>query len=433
VHSQEPTKRRAAGGVAIAAFLLSLGFSFSQGWARAPAAMDFFGYYEPPRLWLSGKNPFDRKVFTAAVRDMWGDGRETLADLGDVACPLLPSALPLFLPLAILPPAPAALVLWVLNFAGLLFSLWAMAELWCTRWTTTEKLWVFAVILQSRLIQSVAYRGQPSLLMLAAVLAALMLERRARHLLAGFALVVASAKFTLAVPLVAYWIWSREWRPLLWASILGVLLCVPAVVQWGPTELTSKWMDSVAFIDQWNLRNGDTWHVTSWSVILGAFLGVGSARTFAASMTASIVACAGLLLIERRFPASDLGTRVPWKFAVLTALGNVAIYHRVYDGVMLFPLVVLAWSLLREEHRPVRPTVALFAVSVAVLLFVLAPLSVAQAASDLAERMASSGVLVPVNAWAALAVLVFTAMLAPVMAADRDGDPLPQEKRAVRA
>lgn len=414
-----PRRQRAARVIAIAAFLLSLTLSFSQGWVRAPAAMDFYGYYEPSRLWLSGRNPFDRAVFTAAARNTWRDGRETLADTEDVACPLLPSALPLLAPLATLPPAPAAQTLWVLNFAGLLFSLWAMAKLWCTSWTMTEKLWVFAVLLQSRLIQSVAYRGQPSLLILAAVLAALLLERRGWHLLAGVALTIASVKFTLAIPLAGYWIWKRNWKPVLWASFLGALLCVPAMVLWGPVELARGWLASVAYINQWNLEHGDAWHVTSWSVILGTVLGAGTARAFAASMVALIGASAGLVFINRRFPTGDDGPLVPWKFAVLTALGNVAVYHRVYDGVLLFPLVVLAWSLLRKERRPVGPSVAMFAVSVAVLLFVLAPQSIASPASDLAQHAVPSGLLGPVNAWAALAVLVFTAALAPVLASDR--------------
>lgn len=381
---------------------LSAAVCYLQGAARAPAAMDLWGYSAPPRTWLAGGDPYDEATLRADVRDRFRGHHPEGADSEQIANALLPPALVLLAPLALLPDEVAPQIMWLSSMAALLFSCWAMLRLWAEDWSPAERLWVVALLLQSRLIQSVAYRGQPSLVMLAAVLCGLLAQRKNASALAGMALVVAATKFTAALPLAAYWVLQRKWRPLCWAAGLGVLLSLPALFTIGPAALIHGWLDSVRALEHWNRTPGG-FHLTSWSAILDSFFPEGSPWQEAASAALLIAAIA---LAGWRRPAS--GRAASWRFMTLTALGMIAVYHRAYDAVLLFPAAVLAWEALRDPAQR-SPPALVFAGSLLLLLFVLAPQSVAQALSGwLASR---SPLLAPVNAWACIAVFAAAALV----------------------
>ena len=149
--------------------------------------MDFFQYYAPSHMWLTGGDPYDRVAYTAHAAALFPEHH-----IESEACPLLPSGLTIFAPLTWLAPGTAAHLMWILSFTALILSATAMRR-WARGWRVEEQLLVLAVLVQSRLIQSVAYRGQPSLLMLAAVLLAFAANRRGAPLLAGTAAALATA------------------------------------------------------------------------------------------------------------------------------------------------------------------------------------------------------------------------------------------------
>jgi hypothetical protein len=397
----------------------SVALCFGAGWSRAPAAMDLYGYYEPSRVFLDGGDPYDRAVFTRAVRRT---RHETQTGGDGYACPLLPSALATLAPLALFSYERAARVMWLVNFAALVFSLWAMIELWTDQWSFSERVLVAALLAQSRLIQSIAYRGQPSLFILAAVLAALLASRRGAPAVAGAALVLALGKFPLALPLVAFWVWNREWRPLAWAAAIGSVCSIPALLVIPPATLLPGWVDSLAFLEAYNDKDPIPFHLTNWSAIYVRLLGHGSPLVSALS-AGLFVAGAAAVGWSARDAAGDRARS--WKFGALTAFAMVTVYHRVYDAVVLFPLVFLTWSAIRnaghvaprESPRPIgrerRPVAAACLAGALVLLFfVLSPQSVALAVSSWMLRHGAADFFSPLNAWLATLVLLFTVLAA---------------------
>jgi hypothetical protein len=367
--------------------------------------MDLYGYYEPSRVLLDGGDPYDRDVFTRAVRRT---RHETQTGGDGYACPLLPSALVTLAPLALFSYERAARLMWLVNFAALVFSLWAMIELWTDQWSFSERLLVAALLAQSRLIQSIAYRGQPSLFILAAVLAALLASRRGAPAVAGAALALALGKFPLALPLVALWIWNREWRPLAWAAAIGSVCSIPALLLIPPRTLLRGWVDSLAFLEAYNDKDPIPFHLTNWSAIYVRLLGHGSPVVSALS-AGLFVAGSAAVGWSVRGAASD--RTWSWKFGALTALAMVTVYHRVYDAVVLFPLVFLTWSAIRHPERR-RVAAACLAGVLALLFFVLSPQSVALAASSWMVRHIAVDFFSPLNAWLATLVLVLTVLVA---------------------
>jgi hypothetical protein len=384
VTNSRPTPLRAFAAVAC---LVSLAFCFREGWSRAPSAMDLYGYYGPARVWLTGGDPYDRATFTAKVAELFPDHA-----IGETACPLLPSALTVLAPLALLPPAVAARAMWVVSFAALVFALLAAIHLWARGWTPEEKLLAVALLAQSRLIQSVAYRGQPSLLMLAAVLAALVIAER-RPALAGAAAVVAGAKFTLGIPLVVLWAWQRRWRALLSSAGIGLALSLPPLLTIGPGRVLHGLLDSLAFVARYNETHAAAYHLTSLGNIARAL----PPSKLVAAVGVALPLGALLALLRRRPGRTDA-----WVFAGLTVLGLVALYHRVYDAVFLLPIAVLAWNELRVQRRA---PVLVLAAALVLVLFVFAPQSVAERTAAWLAGHPPLALLAPVNAWACVVML----------------------------
>ncbi len=368
--------------------------------------MDLWTYSVPSRIWLAGRNPYDRATLRAEVLGRFGSRRPDLSDSDQIASGLLPCALVLLVPLALVPDELAARLIWLASFASLLFACWAMLELWGRNWRAEEGLWLVALLLQSRLIQSVAYRGQPTLILLAAMLLGLLAERRGSSWLAGAALVVLLAKFTVALPLAAFWLSQRRWAPLLRAAGLAAALSLPPLVTIGPAALVHGWVDSVRTLEYWNRTSGGGFHLTHWSSILDRLLPAGSSLLVVAS-SALLVSAVVLPGWAWRLAPERAS---PWRFLALTALGMVAVYHRVYDAVLLLPAAVLVWGELRDPEQRTGTSFVL-AGALSVLLFVLAPQTVAKSLSEWLETHSPAGMLAPVNAWICIAVFLLAVSL----------------------
>jgi hypothetical protein len=365
----------------------SLAICFAQGWTRAPAGLDFYTYYAPARVWLAGGNPYDR---AAMAKSAFADFPD-LAAGSSMASPLPPSGLLLVAPMALLGPRVALKVMWLLSFGALIASLLLMMRLWASNWTASERWLMAAVLLQSRLIQSIAYRGQPALLMLAATLAALWAERRGHRALAGAAAAALSIKFTFGLPLAAYWVAQRRWRELGWAAGFSLALCLPLVVQIGPSAVASGFVDCVRYLDAWNHADPHAFHLTSWTTILDRLLGP-AGNTVASALA---VAAAALLFRQSRAVAD-------FTWAGFAALGTVALYHRVYDAILLLPVLVLCWDRLRRGRR-YDPALLLTTVSGVALLFVFAWQPLSERASGWLAMHAPA--FAPINAWTCVALL----------------------------
>jgi Glycosyltransferase family 87 len=383
------TLQRAVAGVLCAA---SLALCFHQGWTRAEGAMDLFGYYGPGKAWLLGLDAYDRRVFSELVAKLFPGHA-----IGDTACPLLPGALVMFAPLASLPVSTAAHVMWVASFAALLFSLYAMLRLWAAHWDLGVKLLFAALLMQSRLIQSVAYRGQPSLLVLALVIGALWAAERDRPVLAGFIAALGAIKFPLLLPLAGLWLWERRYRALLAATLFGASFSLPVLVELGLTRFLHGFTDSVAFISTYNATDPYGWHQTSWQVLL---------RFLPAPLASSLGLFLPVLALALLFwPRADGSRPKPaWIFAALTTLGMLAVYHRVYDAVALFPVLVIALSALAAPGGLRDKPLQVLSVALLALLIGFAPQSVAERSAAWMSLHARA--LEPINVWLTLVSFV---------------------------
>jgi hypothetical protein len=368
----------------------SLAVCFAQGWSRAAAGFDFCSYYDPTRVWLAGGDPYDHAALNRAIAADFRDPGGCFA----VGSPMLPSGLLLFTSLAVFPVKVALRLIWILSFAALVFSLWLMLRLWAGDWSASERWWMVALLAQSRLIQSIAYRGQPTLLMLAATLTALWAADRGRRVLAGAMGAVLSIKFTLGIPVAAYWIWRRQWRPIAWALAIVAALSIPAIASIGPGRVVAGFTDSMRALAAWNHAAPDnTFHLTSWSAITDR---LGTGGNIASAL---LGLAATLFLLFRPREVSPA-----WQWAGFTALGMVAVYHRAYDAVLLFPVMVMCWDRLRQGARR-EPAVLLTTAACVLLLLVFSWQSLSERTTDWL-LLSPWRVFAPVNAWLCIAVLV---------------------------
>jgi hypothetical protein len=367
--------------------LASLAFSFWQGLSRAPAAMDIRGYLAMGAAWRQGLDPYlpSDPVLLArfGVSQGWGFG------------PALPHGLPLFALLSEMGNGGAGIALWILSFVAFGASMFLLVRWVGREWTATEA-WLFVAILaQSRLNQSVAYRGQLGLILLLPMLLAVWLDPRRHPFAAGACLALTLIKPTLALPLIGLFLVRRAWLALGSGAAITAAASVAAAVPLGVREIFASY---AAAVDRWTIHErgewAGSWHVTSWQAIVYDALGAESRASAIVGFFILAVAAGGIAWLAWR---SRTRTGEMWTFAALLLFAQFGSYHRVYDGVPVFVVAALLWSRVRRwpARTPTAPEVCAALLTV-LFLFVLS----SQAVS---ERVASALAVVPtggaVNAW----------------------------------
>jgi Glycosyltransferase family 87 len=383
-----PYREKAARAVCLA----SLAVCFWQGLSRASAAMDLRGYLAQGAVWMEGKNPYlpsdPAAMAPFGVTDQWGFG------------PMLPHGFPLFGLLAGLGCSAAAITLWILSFAAFGVSMFLLVKWLGREWTQTEA-WLFvAVLAQSRLIQSVAYRGQWGLILLLPLLLAVWLEQRRHPVAAGVCLAVTLIKPTTALPLIGLFVLRRAWVALGTGAGLTTAASLAAARRGGVREVLSSYPEAVhRFVLRDREHWGGSWHVTSWQAIVYDAFGTATGASAIAGVCLLAVAggAVGWLAWKSR------GREGTWTFAALLLLAQFGAYRRVYDGVFVFVIAALLWSRVRRwpERTPTAPELGAVLLTL-LFLFVLAvqPLS-----TRLAAALAAIPTAAALNAWVTVLLL----------------------------
>jgi Glycosyltransferase family 87 len=378
---------------------VSLAVCFQQGWSRSPAGMDLIQYVVPSQVWLEGGNPYDVAQYPNDFRRLTRTTPEVIW-----SCPFLPHTFALLAPLASLSWPTACRLWWLISFGSLILAFHCLWKQWGQNSTPSEFLFFVGILAQSRLIQSVAYRGQFSLFVLALGLQALVWAQQGRAVLAGLLLAVACIKYTLALPFVAYFMWKRHWRALASAAVFLVAGCLAAALPMGLPTVARTLPESVAaFLHQ--DQSEASYHVMHWMGLYATAFGASSRTAWWLNLLTTVAVAVGIAAVYRRHGSEDRGG---WGLAAVTIASLTALYHRVYDGVLVFIVAAVFWNTFRvsKDRRSVLSW--LLAVVLILFLFVFAVQSFAERIATAALGATNMKIFFPVNSWLGVGLLSLT-------------------------
>jgi hypothetical protein len=397
---------------------LSLAVCFLQGWSKSSGGMDLPWYVYPAKFWMAGGNPYGTSA-DAGLPAAWR------APGMVYNCALAPQSFWQMAPLAALPWQTAVKAWWLVSFGSLLASFWLLMRLFGRRWTAAEQMWFVAIVAQSKIIQSVAYRGQISLFCLAMALLAVWLAAKSRsdrlsvfsdqstldhrsafrtsqsavrNCAAGFALALACVKFILVPPVILYWFWKRQWKALGWFAAFAAVFNVVPLLLMGPGAVARSILPSFQRYAAWERGlHGGSSHIMNWGEIYEWAFGAGAPLASVLGAVTLLAAGAALWTVCRRRRDDADG----WGFAAIVLFTMVAAYHRVYDGVFVFIAAAWWWSAFRSrEARTARLWAA--GAAMGAFLFVTSIQGVATALEGFCKSHGALTILAPVNAWACL-------------------------------
>lgn len=395
---------------AAVACAVSLLICFLQGWAKSRGGMDLPWYVYPARLWLHGVNPYDTAVARAQFPAAWGG-----SDI-QYSCALPPQAFLQMAPFAALPWSITLKAWWCVSFGSLLLSLWLMLRLFGKNWSRASQFWFVAILAQSKVIQSVAYRGQLSLFCLAFALLALYLASQKRQVGAGLALAVVCAKFILAPPVVLYWLWKREWKALGWFLGFTALLNVIALMRMDIGAVARTALPSFhAFSVYERTLHGGSSHVLNWAEIYDWMFGHGSASASLAGLVTLALAGLGIRAVCGKWREDTEG----WVLASIVMVSLAAAYHRVYDGVFVFIVAACVWNAFQSASRRRPAVLYVIAAANALFLFGFSTQNLATGIEVWSKSHEAARMFAPVNAWLCLSILALTAWAGTALRADR--------------
>lgn len=380
--------------------VLSLLLCYVQGLQRAPGAMDLPGYMAMGAAWLAGQNPYLNLDPNLLARF---DITEKFA-----FPPILPHGLPLLSLMTLLPWEVAKLAVWTASFISLVGALYLIVDRFGRDWPTHERLLFIAILAQSRLVQSIAYRGQISITLFFMMLLALRYQERGRPILAGALVAVTIIKPTFALPLIALLLYRRAFGVLLSAGVIAGSTGLLAAVSVGLRELITSYPEAVRnFIAKDEPSWAGSWHLTNWHAILYEVLGTATPAANALAAALSLVAIAAIAIIVWRLPRSEDDG---WVLAIFILFAQVATYHRVYDGIQVFVVLALMWSLLRNRSPLNWSALEILTAALAILfVFVFSIQSVSQKIAYVLEIVPALSAL---NAWVSLILFACIALVA---------------------
>ena len=208
--------------------------------------------------------------------------------------------------------------------------------------------------------RSTLAQGQFAIICMGFVALQMMLLQRGRPMLAGACWAMAMLKPHVGIAFAALFLFNRQWRGLVFGVAILAALSYAALWWTGvPVAAAVKELmlkSSMRFISEpegFSVGRIAEW--TGWNHRVVQYGAVGVV----------LVALAGIALALRRVRIADLLLPA----AICAVLGRVLIYHRPYDQVMLWPLLVACIAVALKAR-----SVAATAIAVAVALTLWAPL-----------------------------------------------------------
>lgn len=331
--------------VALAA---ALPYFFWRGiWRGIDRSGDLSVGYSAARAWLHGRNPYGASVLKDELLQAGGTELALSGLLDALQNLYFPTTLPIFLPVALMPWPMAKLFWLMLNVIGTLFIAFGLAHLFRWRFNSTRALGLMAILLALSPIHTTIRLGQTSILSMAALVTAVILERHRRPACAGLAYGFATAiKVQIGLPFLAYLLWRQRWKT----------SAMAAIILSGLTFLSIFWMNAstTPWYDSWssNLsalsnkggfndasRQGPARHsLINLHYPLHVLI---ENRAAVNIIVLALVAAAALMTVQfirGRYPRNEL-----LALSIVAVLCLLVSYHRTYDAVLL--ALPIAWSI----------------------------------------------------------------------------------------
>lgn len=318
---------------------LTLAYMLYNSFTNPLGSIDFHSYWYAAHFLREGRDPYQAYLTTATPTPpiSYLDGITVNADPAQPRLQQVPvnTAPILFLlaPLAYLSWLPAKGVWLVLNTLLMLMAPWL--TLWLaqqhdiklSRWGEIAVIVAFYAIAAPRFV--VGY-GQTSLLVYDLMIGSLLLYRQ-RLVLAGVALGIAFSKYSLVFPILLLFAYWRQWRVL--AVAIGVqligLLAINGIAGSTPLEtVQAYWLLAVSHTAKSGIHIGSLYNGSALFRILTPI---------------GLTLVVGATLYRQRHLFASIGE---FSLIVIGLLwGVLVVYHRMYDGLLLLPfLVLLVWG-----------------------------------------------------------------------------------------
>lgn len=324
---------------------LTLAYMLYNSFTNPAGSIDFHSYWYAAHFLREGRDPYRAWLIQASPTPPihYLDGITVNDDPAQPNLLQVPvNTAPILLvlaPLAYLSWIPAKMVWLGINTILMLIAPWLTLKvaahhgITLNRWAYLAVAVAFYAIAAPRF--AVGY-GQTSLLTYDLMMVALLLWRQ-HPVTAGVALGIALSKYSLVFPVLLFFAYQKQWRILAVTAgvqVLGVLM-VNAIG--GTTPLTTLQAYFALAVEHTtksgihigSLYNGAAWF--RWIAPLLLTIGVGV-----------------LLYRQRSLWQSPTPIQEFSLIAIGLLWGVLVVYHRMYDGILILPfLVLLAWAVSR--------------------------------------------------------------------------------------
>ena len=324
---------RTSGAVLLALSLAALASFGVLGVGRGGSIpqSDFDFFYAAGRCWRNGESPYRREILQRSVLE--------LLVLEDAGFPYPPQSAAVYVPFAFFP-HPVAKRLWLLvalASAGVIAWICAVALLGSPpSGGPGVPLLVAALILGCPFTAHAAWLGGSCLLAAAFLIASWTCLERARPVLGGILLGLATFKPQLALLPVLWLILERRWKVLAVGAGTALLMAVPAMVVSGPAGAFTEWLSALSYSSQRKTLDG-YWTQMGLDRFLRS-LGL----VVPDLLPLAVVSTVALWLIRKRLDPRDV-------FPLLMGIAFQFVYLHDSDLVTLYPIVPAFARHLRDR------------------------------------------------------------------------------------
>lgn len=318
---------------------LTLAYMLYNSFTNPLGSIDFHSYWYAAHFLREGRDPYQAYLTTATPTPpiSYVDGITVNDDPAQSRLQQVPvNTAPILLllsPLAYLSWVPAKGVWLALNTLLMLVAPWL--TLWLaeqhdiklSRWGQLAVAVAFYAIAAPRFV--VGY-GQTSMFVYDVMIGALLLYR-SHPLGAGVALGIALSKYSLVFPILLLFAYWRQWRVLAVAGAVQVLGLLAINVLGGTTPLTTIQAYLALALE----------HTAKSGIHIGSLYNGSALFRVLAPIGLTLVIGAGFYRLRSQFASFG-----EFSLIVIGLLwGVLVVYHRMYDGLLILPfLVLLVWG-----------------------------------------------------------------------------------------
>lgn len=224
----------------------------------------------------------------------------------------------------------------LISIADIIF-LWMLISYFLKELPLTLKLVLFAVLLQIAPLYNILFQGQWTTIAIAFAFGGWILEKQKHPILAALAMVFSTVKFTLTIPILAFWFWKRKYRTLGLSLALIFLITILCAAPSGiiPTLLNMKQelKKCTAFgaVNDTSTANPDQIHIITFGSLTHRLFDKIHWPSELLSDIMIVISIGALLLIVPRIEENYEGLEL----AAFNICGLLTVYHRSYDLVIL--------------------------------------------------------------------------------------------------